>query len=253
MLAVSRYAWILGDVQSASQYADEARGLIERVRQTTEYPESLNWMHDEIWYPVHHAVMQCLDAMIYLKQGRYQEAIAQVNQAIEYLQQLGDLDHLMTVYSIFGEAYLGLKAFGPARESFTAGLQCAEVLGDNRHHYTHCLGWVALGEGNLSRAMKRCLEALRLAAAVPDWNGVANCLELQAHILSQSRQVLRAATLLGSAASLYQRQHRKSRQSLSLDHLLPGWQAQPKPAAIQRAYQLGLAMSAEEAAAFALG
>jgi predicted ATPase/DNA-binding CsgD family transcriptional regulator len=253
MVAVSPYARILGDIQAASEAAAEARVLIEQVHGTTDYPERLAWMHDEIWYPVHQAAMLYLEAMISLVKGQYQQAIDLVNQTMEYLLQLGDLDRLMTVYNVLGEAYLGLGAFDRARESFEAGLECAEVLEDNRQFFLiHCLGWVALGEGNPTQASKYCLEGLRLAAATPDWNVTANCLELLAHILAQQGQPVRAATILGAAGSLYQRQQRRPRKSLSLDDLLPGRQGQADHTAIRRAYQAGLGMSAEEAVAFAL-
>jgi len=63
---------------------------------------------------------------------------------------------------------------------------------------------------------------------------------------------VQAATILGGAGSLYQRQQRRPRQSLSLDDLLPGWQDQADHVAIRRAYQAVLGMSAEEVVAFAL-
>ncbi len=253
MMVVSHNGWVLVDVPAAQQAAVEARALIERVRVTTEYPEHLSWMHDEIWYPVHHCVMQYLEGLISLKLGHYREAIDQASQSLGYLIQTGDIIKQILVYTILGESYLGLRAFDQARESYQEALDCAGEIDDNRKNFLmQCLGWVELEGGDLSLAEKFCLDGLRLAEAVPDWNVVANCLELLAHILARDGKSGQAATMLGAASSLYHQQQRKPRQPLSLDSLLPGWQAGADQAAIQRAYQHGLGVSAEEAAALAL-
>ncbi len=132
MMVVLHYGWVLVDVPAAQQAAVEARALIEQVRVTTEYPEHLSWMHDDVWYPVHICVMQYLDGLISLKLGHYEEAIDQASQSLGYLIQTGDLNKQILVYTIIGESYLGLRAFDQARESFQQALDYAGVLEDNR-------------------------------------------------------------------------------------------------------------------------
>ena len=65
-------------------------------------------------------------------------------------------------------------------------------------------------------------------------------------------QALRAATLSGAAAALGKRQGRRPWDDSSSDTLLPGWRERPDQAAIGEAIELGQAMDADEAVAYAL-
>ena len=73
-----------------------------------------------------------------------------------------------------------------------------------------------------------------------------------AGLAAQAGQPARAARQSGAAQALWTRQKRKPWEDSSLETILPDWRDGPDAAALTAAFEAGLAMSGDEAMAYAL-
>jgi len=199
-----------------------------------------------------------LNAHIAKQQGRYRQAIALASESVRHYEASAAPFETIRPRICLGEAYLGLGEIDQARAHFLA----AWHLRDNPSTYSaklecaYALRWVGVADfrlGHLAEALTTCHASLRLAAEVPDRNIIASGLGLAALIEASQGQSLRAATLSGASAALWQKQGRRPWDDCSLEACLPGWLARPDQAALASAFEQGGRLDFEQAVAYALG
>jgi tetratricopeptide (TPR) repeat protein len=114
------------------------------------------------------------------------------------------------------------------------------------------LGYINLARGDLDQALTYCRVSLRAASELTEYGIVAAGLEVAAIIAARRSETLRAARLSGATVVLREKHGQRYSEQASLGAILPGWRDGPAAADIQQAYDLGRAMDADEAVAYAL-
>jgi predicted ATPase/DNA-binding CsgD family transcriptional regulator len=234
----------LGEPERAVVFLEEADGIQQSLAQEPAAPT------DELEA---RAAYACSRALVANWQRRYLDAIPHARTMLQYGEVRRDPLCTASGHTLHGIASLGLGNFGVARRHFLAALDINRRM--HGWEIAYNLRWLAavdLGEGNLERAHAFCRESLVEADLIPDRNIIASNLGLLASIHAKQGQPELAARLAGASAALYARQKRKPWEDASLETLLPGWREGPNRDAIQAAYDAGLAMSSDEAMAYAL-
>ena len=188
------------------------------------------------------------------RQGRYRDAKQHASESIRLYEESGSHSFAARAHTEMGIACLHLGEYREARERFLVALILnREIQGWEVAYNLRWLAAVDIGEGNLEQALEYGQESMREADKIPDRNIIASNLGLLAAISAKQGQSIRAACLAGASAAMWARQKRKPWEDSSLDTLLSGWRDGPEHELILHAFEVGQAMSADEAVAYALG
>lgn len=188
------------------------------------------------------------------KQGQYQTANLHADESIRLFEATGDRWSSIEPHTLRGTVCLSLGEFDQARAHILEALRLNHESGRRfESHLLLNLGMVDFSQGNLDQARDYFQASISQASKLPDYNIVAGALGHTAAVFAQHGRASEAATLFGASQAMYARQARKPSDDSSLDTLLPGWRDGPTAATISQAFEAGLALSNEQAVAYAVG
>ena len=155
----------------------------------------------------------------------------------------------------WGESCLNLKEYDEAELHFRAALAATDEHDLVFQRNAWALWWLGLlnvTRGELAQAAAYCSSSLRTATEIPDYVCIMAGVDVAGRIAASRGRRLRAARLYGAYRAWHHQQGRLAPSHSALDALLPGWRDGPDRAPIQKAYDAGISMSADEAVAYAL-
>jgi predicted ATPase/DNA-binding CsgD family transcriptional regulator len=186
--------------------------------------------------------------------GDHHQANQHCAEALRLAPLAGESE-VFIIETTWGHACFGLKEYDEAERHIRAALAATDEH-DPVYQRTFWanwwLGFINLTRGDLDQASTHCRLSLSAASELTEYGIVVAGLEVAAIIAARRGQAQCAARLSGSAAALHEQLGQDHRDDSSVDAMLPGWRDGPNRNAIQAAYDAGLAMSADEAASFAL-
>jgi tetratricopeptide (TPR) repeat protein len=238
------YMFAVNEADRANASMAEAQALLEALGPDYYVPE------EGLRVRAHFANQRAAMANA---QGRYMDAKTHASESIRLYEMSGSRWFASMGHDNFADACLALGANEEAREHLLAALNLiSNVEGWTTAYLLWSLAKVDVRLGELERALEYCRDSIREADQIPELGVVASVMGLMAAIRATQSQPAQAARLVGASTAMWVRQQRSPWENTSLDKLLPGWRDGPQAAAIQQAYDAGLAMTADEAAAYAL-
>jgi signal transduction histidine kinase/tetratricopeptide (TPR) repeat protein len=161
-----------GDVRHASQYANEALSLSQKLhfKQGT----------GDTYYSME---------LIYSYEKNYSESLNKAFAALGIWQELDDKHRIAATYYDIGTLYTALGNYSETIRYLYEALRLYEISGDNNSTAITfaALGSVYAAQGNFSEGLKNLTSASQLYRAVGDERGLAECLNAIGDILLKQK------------------------------------------------------------------
>lgn len=116
--------------------------------------------------------------VVFLIQGKYDNALKKFDAAKKYYEELNDRKGIATSLNNIGLAYNNKGDLDNAMDYFSESLEIREALGDKKGMATsiHTIGNVYQSRGDFGNALKHYLRSLKLKEETGDKKGMANTL-----------------------------------------------------------------------------
>jgi non-specific serine/threonine protein kinase len=184
------------DGHSAQALLLQLRGEIEAAQTHVEAMVDLARRLGRPWYEARAAEFRASSA---LRRGDLSTAAAQLGEAVRLARAAGDLWNLAMLLSHLGDVERMRGTHPRAAPLYEESIRLFETLGLRQDpSRVHNLGYVALAEGQTTRAEARFLEALVAFRRVGDPRGVAECVIGLGCVRAAERRPAEAARLFGA-------------------------------------------------------
>lgn len=231
-------AWVQGDVLAADGYHREALTIRRAQGDEQRIAYSLNNLGLVAWH-----------------QGQYERARAYFEESLALKEALGDAQGAAATWSNLGLVARAVGNYAKARELCERSVRLLRSLGEKRvmAFALNNLASVAQNQQEVALAGALLRESLHIRQELGDRRGLAYTLENMAALALAQQQGLAAARLLGAAATL-----RATTLSplppferLEQEKTLAAVQAALAPEAFVAAWNVGRALSLDQALAYA--
>lgn len=118
------------------------------------------------------------EGVVYLIQGKYDNALANFNKAKTIYEELKDRERIATMLNNIGLVYNNKGELENAMDYYTQSLKIREEIGDKKGMGTsiHTIAYIQQSQGDFGNALKNYLKSLKLKEETGDKRGMANTL-----------------------------------------------------------------------------